>query len=372
LAARRLLDAALPIVAVLVFVAAVVAIAGAAGSTLGYDYQAYVQAANRLLAGQPLYDPGVDVAGPFAIYLYPPPFAIAMLPFTFLPAGAGPSVWTATLALAFAAGVWLLPVSRRVRWTTLLLAGVCWPFLYSIKLGQVGPLLFLAFVAGWRWLDRPTPLAISMAAGTLIKVQPALLFGWAFATGRARAAAIGLAILAAAIVVATLLTGPRTWADYVAILGRVSAPVTTPHNYTAGAIAYAAGASLPVATAIQWAGVALAAIVVLYSWWRADAISGYVTTVVGSQVASPLLWEHYAMLLLIPMALLLERRQWWAVGLALVPWLGPLAYPPAFLVGLVAPLVTASRRRPDDATRAAAPTPVAEAQGPEPQLLEIG
>ena len=43
MAARRLLDAALPIVAALVFVAAVVAIAGAAGSTLGYDYQAFVQ-----------------------------------------------------------------------------------------------------------------------------------------------------------------------------------------------------------------------------------------------------------------------------------------------------------------------------------------
>jgi hypothetical protein len=203
-----------------------------------------------------------------------------------------------------------------------------------------------------------------MAAGTLIKVQPALLFVWAFATGRSRAVAIGLALLAGAVALATLVTGPGTWPDYLAILGRVSAPVTTPHNYTAGAIAYAAGAPLAVATAIQWAGVALAAIVVLYSWWRADAASGYVTTVVGSQVVSPLLWEHYAMLLLIPMALLLERRHWWAVGLPLVPWLGPLAYPPAFLVGLVAPLLTGSRREPDDlAARASAGVPLGDAKG---------
>jgi hypothetical protein len=362
LAARRLLDAALPIVAALVFAAAVVAIAWAAGSTLGYDYQAYVQAAARLLAGQPLYDPSVDVAGPFAIYLYPPPFALAMIPFTWLPAGTGPAVWTAVLALAFAAGVWLLPVSRRVGWMTLLLAGLCWPFLYSIKLGQVGPLLFLAFAAGWRWLDRPVPLAIAIAAGTLIKVQPALLFGWALVTGRHRAVTIGLGLLLVAVAVSTLVTGPGAWPDYLAILGRVSAPVTTPHNYTAGAIAFANGASLPVATAIQWAGVALATIVVLYSWWRADAVSGYVTTVVGSQVVSPLLWEHYAMLLLIPTALLLERRQWWAVALPLLPWLGPLAYPPVFVVGLVAPLLTGSRAEPRDAARrAAAAAPVGDA-----------
>jgi hypothetical protein len=128
-----------------------------------------------------------------------------------------------------------------------------------------------------------------------------------------------------------------------------------------------------VATAIQWAGVAVAAIVVLYSWWRADAVSGYVTTVVGSQLVSPLLWEHYAMLLLIPMALLLERRQWWAIGLPLLPWLGPLAYPPVFLVGLVAPLVTGSRRRPDDAGgRAVARVPAGDAHGPEPRSAEIG
>jgi hypothetical protein len=364
LSPRRLLDAALPIVAVLVFATAVAAIAWAAGSTLGYDYQAYVQAAHRLLAGQPLYDPNVDVAGPFAIYLYPPPFALAMVPFTWLPEGTGPAVWAALLALAFAAGVWLLPVSRRVRWLTLLLAGLSWPFLYSIKLGQVGPLLFLAFVAGWRSLDRPAPLAIAMAAGTLIKVQPALLFGWAFATGRNRAVAIGLALLLGAVALATLVTGPGTWPDYAAILGRVSAPVTTPHNYTAGAIAYTAGVPLAVATAVQWAGVALAAIVVLYSWRRADAVSGYVTTVVGSQVVSPLLWEHYAMVLLIPVALLLERRHWWAVTLPLLPWLGPLAYPPVFLVGLVAPLLTGSRRKPGDlVARATSAAPPGDAQG---------
>ena len=364
MSARRLLDAALPIVAVLVFVATVVAIAGAAGSTLSYDYQAYVQAAHRLLAGQPLYDTTVDVAGPFAIYLYPPPFALAMIPFTWLPAGTGPAVWTVVLTVAFAVGVWLLPVSRRVRWLTLLLAGLCWPFLYSIKLGQVGPLLFLAFVAGWRWRDRPAALGIAIAAGALIKLQPALLFGWAFVTRRRAPVAIGLGVLLAAVTLATVVTGPATWLDYLAILGRVSAPVTTPHNYTAGAIAYTAGAPLAVATAIQWAGVALAAIVILYAWWRADGVSGYVTTVVGSQVVSPLLWEHYAMLLLIPMALLLERRQWWAAGLALLPWLGPLAYPPVFLVGLIAPLLTGSRRERDDAAmRSPIAAPVGDAQG---------
>lgn len=354
--AVRLARAALPIVALLVFIGGTAAIAWAARDTLGYDFQAYVQAANRLLAGQPLYDPAVDVAGGFAIFLYPPPFAVLMIPFTWLPAGSGPMVWTVVLAAAFAIGCALLPVRPSVRWTVLLLAGICWPYLYSVKLGQVGPLLFLSFAAGWRWRDRPGPLGVAMAFGTIVKVQPALLFGWAVVTRRYRAAVIGIAVLAAAAVATTIVTGPGTWADYAAILGRVSAPVTTPHNFTLGALLYGAGVELGLATVVQWLGVIVTVVVVLYAWWRADPVTSYVTTVVGSQLVSPLLWEHYAMLLLIPVALLLERGHWWAIALPLLPWLGPATYPPIMFIGLVGPILTAERR--PRATAPTAPAPV--------------
>jgi len=346
----RMARAALPIVAILIFVGGTAAIAWAARDTLGYDFQAYVKAAERLLAGQPLYDPSVDVAGGFAIFLYPPPFAVAMIPFTWLPAGVGPIAWTAVLAVAYAAGCAILPVRPSARWTVLLLAGLCWPYLYSLKLGQVGPLLFLTFAAGWRWRDRPGLLGAAIAAGTIVKVQPALLFGWTLVTRRFRATAIGIAILVVAAVATTVVTGIGTWADYLAILGRVSAPVTTPHNFTLGALLYGAGVDLGAATIAQWAGVAVTVVVVLYSWWRADEVTSYVTTVMASQLVSPLLWEHYAMLLLIPVALLLERGHWWAVALPLLPWLGPAWYPPILFIGLVAPLLTAPRRTPRTST----------------------
>jgi len=333
----------LPALSIVTFVGAVAAIAWSAGSTLGYDYQAYVQAAGRLLDGKALYDPSVDVAGPFAIYLYPPPFALAMVPFTWLPASAGPGAWTIFLAAVHATAVGVMPVRPTVRWWTLLLSGVCWPFLYSIKLGQVGPLLLLAFAAGWRWRDRPAVTGLATAIGTAIKLQPALLFGWALATGRRRAVAIGVAALIVAALATTALTGLGAWSDYVRILSRVSAPVTTPHNYTIGALAYGAGVGLEAATVLQWLFVGLAAVVVLGAWWKGDPEAGYLATVVGSQVVSPLLWEHYAMLLLLPMAYLLQRRQWWAALIPLAPWLGPPAYPVIFLVGLVAPLLVARR-----------------------------
>ena len=202
--------------------------------------------------------------------------------------------------------------------------------------------LFLTFAAGWRWLDRPLPLGISLIAGALIKVQPALLFAWALATRRRRAAAAGMAIGLVVAAAVTPLVGFTTWGDYVDLLRRVSTPVTTPHNFTPGAIAFQLGAPETVANLLQLAAFVTAVAVAAWAWLRSDAESAYVTTVVASQLLSPLLWDHYAMLLLIPTALLLERRHWWAVAIPLAGWLPAATYPAAFIVCLIAPLVARS------------------------------
>jgi len=348
----------LPPAAVAIFAIGVGLIVLVAGSTLGYDFQAYLAAAHRVLDGQRLYDPNVSVAGGFAIYLYPPPFALAMIPYALAPDQVGLWAWIGTLLVAFAAGVALLPVRTEVRWAILLLAGLQWPFLYSIKLGQVGPLLFLAFAVGWRWLDRPGRLGISMAVGALVKVQPGLLFGWALVTRRWRALAIGAAVMLAAALVATIALGFGTWADYVDLLRKVSTPVTTPHNFTPGAIAFQLGSGETTATLIEAATVLVALVVSVAAWLRADAESSYIVTVVASQLISPLLWDHYAMLLLLPTALLLQRRQWWAVLIPLAGWLPAPVYPILFLVSLLAPLLGAGRRGSVAAqSRTTAPVP---------------
>jgi Glycosyltransferase family 87 len=322
-----------------------------AGSTLGYDYHAYADAAERLLHGQPLYDPTINVAGGFAIYLYPPPFVLLAVPFALLPASVAPSAWIAVMALAFLAGAALLPVRREVRWAIVLLGGLSWPLAYSLKLGQVGPLLFLLFAAGWRGLDRPGRLGAIIAMGTIIKVQPAILLGWAALTRRWRAIGAGVAVLAGAAVVATLVTGLQTWSDYVELLRRVSAPVTTPHNFTPGAIAFQLGAPEALAAGIQLAVTIAVIAVVAWTALRSPAEVGYLTAATASQLLSPLLWDHYAMLLLLPVAWLLQRRRWWAALIPLatatpIVLLGivPAAiYPILFGIGLVAPPLVAAR-----------------------------
>src|SRR6185503_15683035 len=132
-------------------------------------------------------------------------------------------------------------------------------------------------------------------------------------TGRWRAVAVGGAILAVAVGVSLPLVGVSAWSDYVSLLGKVSAPVTTPHNMTLGAVAFQSGLSESLAGLLQVAGlVASVATWLVAARWRSAEV-GYLATVVASQLLSPLLWDHYAMLLLIPVAWLLARRHWWAI-----------------------------------------------------------
>jgi hypothetical protein len=341
------------------------AVANVGVANLGYDYFAYINAAHRILDGAPLYDVSVNVAGGFAIYLYPPMFALAFLAVGLMPDALALWQWEAVAVGSIVAGVAILPVKPRVRWIMLILCVINWPVLTSILIGQVGPLLFLLFAIGWRWRDRPVVLAVTMAAGAMIKVQPVILLGWAALTGRWRAVAVALGVMAVAAVISTVFFGPAVWSDYFSLLGRVNGSVATPNGFSPGALAFHAGVSEGAAQLIQFATMVVVGGIVLVSILKASDEVSYLTTVVASQVVSPVVWDHYAVVLVLPVAWLLERGQWWAVGLMLVTSIPvilflPMAiYPFLFLIGMVAPIVVdvAERRRASAARPRAAVEP---------------
>jgi alpha-1,2-mannosyltransferase len=340
--ARRTMRTGLPIVALLAIGLTSGATLAVAGDTLGYDFLAYHAAATRVLDGHAAYDTAFQAAGGFGLFYYPPTFIPLVLVFGVLPADAAVWAWIGLLGAAFAAGVALLPVARRVRWLIVLLAGLSWPFLYALKLGQVGPLLFLAFAVGWRWLDRPAVLGLSGAIGAAIKIQPGLVLAWALLTRRWAAVAAGALALGALAIVATLVAGATAWSDFWLLIGRVSDPITTPHNFTPGAVAWQLGASRDAAAVLQWTAMGLTALVVVLAAIRLGPVPSYLVAVVASQLLSPILWDHYALLLLLPVAWLLDRGHWWAAviplatSVLLVGLIPPVVYPAAFGVTLAA------------------------------------
>jgi hypothetical protein len=349
----------LPPIAVATFalVAGVVVWSGVASGTLGFDFLAYHQAAARVVAGQPLYDVSVQQTGGFGFFYYPPPFILLILPFALLSPAPATWLWLALSIAAIAGALWLMPVRPATRWLMVLLAGVSWPVVYALKLGQVGPLLLLLFAIGWRWIDRPAALGGSAAAGAIIKIQPGVVLAWAVVTRRWSSVAIGAVVLLLAATLATLIVpgGLSAWGDYLAVLRNVSDPIMTPHNFTPGALLYQSlGVPASVAIVVQVASTLAAAVLVLVAAVRATPVCSYLAAVVASQLLSPVLWDHYALLLLLPAAWLVDRGYAWAVAIPLatsvvvlfiVP---PAVYPAAFWLALVAVVVAGIR----DASRA--------------------
>lgn len=318
----RLADALVPVAAIALFAGMVALVLSAAGDTLGYDYTCYQGAARHLVDGRPIYDNAFSIAVGTcpATYTYPPPFAVALIPWLIF-GGAAAGLWCVAMAVCFLAGVALLPVRRDVRWLIVILAAFDWPLLYAVKLGQVEPILFLGFAAVWRWMDRPSVVGISTAVGTLIKVQPAVLALWALATRRYRAAAAAAAWTLALAAAATLVTGLGAWATYFDLLRGLSGTLSTGHNFAPGAIAHQAGASDAAATALQLGSVlaAAAALMAAWRWTRPEA--SLMVTVVASQLLSSPLRDHYGVLLLLPTAWLVSRGRTWAVVFPIVGWI---------------------------------------------------
>jgi alpha-1,2-mannosyltransferase len=298
-----------------------------AGKTIGYDYTCYEGAARHLIDGRPIYDNAFSIAVGTCpgTYTYPPAFAVALVPWLLL-GGAAAGAWCVAMAATFLVGVALLPVRRDVRWLIVIVAAFDWPLLYAVKLGQVEPILFLGLAAAWRWMDRPWAVGVATAVGTLVKVQPALLGVWAVATGRWRAAAVAVGVGAAAAAAATLFTGPGAWATYADLVRGLGGQLSTAHNFAPGAVAHLAGASDDVAAAVQLGSAVLAAAALLAAFrWASPAASLQVTIVVSQLLSSPLR-DHYAALLLLPVAWLVSRGRTWVALIPLLGWVSLFAF----------------------------------------------
>jgi hypothetical protein len=309
--------------------------------TLGQDFRAYDGAVRRFLAGGPLYNEAFSVSGPFGLFFYPPAFALLLIPLTVLAPSAAIWAWTVLISVALLVAIAAMPVAPRVRWAMLLIAGLSWPALYSIKLGQVGTLMLLLFALGWRWLDRPPRLAASIALGAVVKVQPVLLLGWALVAGRARTVAIAIGFVIACVAISSVVFGPGAWIDWANLLVRLSQPLDTPHSVTIGHVALDAGVTLQAAWALQVSWWVAVAAVVGYCIVRGSATASYLAVVVAAQALSPILWDHYAVMLLLPTAWLCARGVWIAAlvplitSLPLVDTTPPIAYTVEYALALL-------------------------------------
>ncbi|MEO5966073.1 MAG: glycosyltransferase family 87 protein [Candidatus Limnocylindrales bacterium] len=336
-----------------------------ASYTLGCDYLTYDAAARRWLAGQPTYDLAVTATGTCGIYQYPPSFLVLVLPFTLLTPAAATWAWIAVSLACVGAAVALMPVPTPVKLLTLALAGTSWPLLFAVKVGAAGPLLLLVFAASWRWLDRPARLAGAVAVGALAKLQPGLLVPWMALTGRWRAAILAGSIGLGALAIGFALDA-RSWLDFFTTVRTLStSALEVRANFAPASVAWHLF-ELP-ETAARSIGIGHTVLVlalVVVSARRSTADASILVAAVASQVLAPVMWDHYALVLFLPMAWLAARGHAWAFGIGLVLnamfvlWVPPIAYI-ALLDGTMIAVATVGWRRAAEVNMAVAPASAA-------------
>lgn len=310
---------------------------GVIGNHYAYDFRGFWQAAQSIAAGHSPYPAAsavrVSRSLPINYFVYPPPIGLLLVPFGQLPFSVAAALFTLILLAAVAASLWLLGVRD---WRCFGAAFGCIPVLLSIRLGAINPLLLLGLAASWRWRNRPVVVGTSVAAVVVAKLFLWPLAVWLLATRRFKAAAIAVGEGLLATAISWWAIGFAGFGQYPHLLGTLSKAEGV-ISYSLLGLGYDLGASVHLAALLPWAAAAVAALVLLELGRRGTADHVVFTAAVAAAlVATPILWLHYLVLVLAPLAIVRPRfSALWAAPLLLWAASKPAAYGDLWRVVLV-------------------------------------
>jgi hypothetical protein len=289
---------------------------------LALDFRyAYVDGARAVLDGRTPYPPpdGPELATDTA-YVYPPLLAFVVTPFTLLPEGAIPVVAAVVAGGLLFATLWILGV-RDLR-----CYGACllWaPTQNALYTASVSSLLAFGVALVWRYRNDVWPPALALGLTIALKLFLWPLAIWAAASGRLRATGWALAVAGAATLLTWGAIGFGGLADYPDLLRRLES-LNAERSYSIVGVLAAVGVDGPFADALAIAiGVALIAGCAVLAR-RGDEVRGLALAIAGALALSPIVWQHYLVLLLVPLALMRPRfSMLWLLPIVL--WLSPRA-----------------------------------------------
>jgi hypothetical protein len=220
-------------------------------------------------------------------------------------------------------------------------AALSFAVIHDLVLGNVSVLLLLPLSAAWRWLDQPLG---SIAQAIAMSVRPMLgvLLIWQLLRRRWRAVAwtIGAGVLMVALTLPVV--GVSGYLDYVTVLRNLGGVTGVEFNYDVSSSLVLLGATESAATIALLGGYVVAVAAIILSL-RRDGEVGFMVTITASLLLSPLLWDHYLAMLVLPAAFLASRGRPWALALPLLSWLPGEALPFLVLVATWLPFLAHDR-----------------------------
>ena len=272
---------------------------------LAWDVRfAYLPAAEAVLDGDSPY-PALDdpILEDQKGYVYPPQLAVVLAPLVPLPIDLVALLVTAGML----AMLWLTLRLLEVRDVRCYAAAVLWmPIASGVLLANVSIPLALALAVTWRYRDRvPGPaVALGLAVAAKFLLWPMLV--WTVATRRLRTTAWAIVVGVAVTFVAWAAIGFAGLEGYLDLLRRLS-EIQSENSYSIVGMASTLGLADGVGQAVTVivGGSLLVACIVLAR--RSDEFRSFTCAVAATLALSPIVWLHYLVLLLVPVAIARPR-----------------------------------------------------------------
>lgn len=312
-------------------------------SGLAYDFRyAYWHAGHDVLTGHSPYSWTTAQFRDGFAFVYPALSALVFAPWSWLPVGVGSVLLTFVCVGLLPLTLWTLGVRD---WRVYGITTIWAPAVGGWVTANESLFLMFGLACLWRWRSRP--LVAGLLTAVMVSLKPMMwpLALWLLATRRWRASAYGL--------VAGLLINLAAW--WVVGFGqigaflhasRISTDLQWQRGYGIPAVLghFGAGRTLGLAAMLVAAALLVAA-VAHTGFVRRNEVAALTLAVALACVASPLVWGHYLVLVLVPLALVRPRLDWvWACPLLLWICAEPASVPTWQEIGawvLCAAMVTA-------------------------------
>jgi hypothetical protein len=248
-------------------------------------------------------------------FVYPPPAAFFMAPFGALPWKVAVVAFTLSAIAALVLALRLLGVRD---WRCYALSMGALPMTSSLIIGTLSPFLALGAAAAWRYRDRRWAVAAAIVGVVVTKIFLWPLVFWLLATRRYRTAATTVALGVGTVLVSWGMLGFDGLRDYPHRLSRV-AGLEQDKSYSPFALLRLLGLS-PGSARLAVLALTVAAVggIVAVARRKDGDRRSFLVALAAGLVASPIVWMHYLVLLVVPIALYRPR-----FGAA---WFVPLAY----------------------------------------------
>ena len=277
----------------------------AATGLLAWDVRfAYLPAADAVLRGDSPY-PALDdpILEDQKGYVYPPQLALTLLPLAPLPVG----VAAALVAIGMVALILLTLRVLEVEDPRCYAAALLWvPSISGVLLSNLSIPLAFALAVSWRYRNGvlPPALALGLSVSAKLLLWPMLV--WMLATRRVKAVVSALLIGVAVTAAAWALIGFDGLTRYPDLLRRLS-EIQAEQSYSIVGMSatLGLGPALGQALTLLVGGGFLVGCVVLAR--RGDEVRSFTCAVAATLAVSPIVWLHYLVLLLVPVAVARPR-----------------------------------------------------------------